>query len=269
VSARGSRGRLLWPIGVGALVLFVLLNILLDVGETSRSQARRLPPSGRATVDRETDKVRGSPGRAAPERVDTGVRPISEARVPEGFERRPVRPLVSAVAAQSRGDFRRGPWDRVQARMPEGRYEGRERDGPWTWFWDDGTPREFRFYRRGKLDGETWARFRSGRPEFEGHCRDNRRSGEWNWWFDTGNRRAIEHYANGRLHGEVVHFHENGLKRVKAAFVDGSLQGVMTLWHPDGTKAEERSYEAGAPTGTWRRWSERGELIAEIAVRLP
>jgi antitoxin component YwqK of YwqJK toxin-antitoxin module len=254
---------------VGAFVLFLLLGFILDARETSRSQARRLPVSGRVDANRRIDESSDHSEKVPPVFIGAEHSAAGAPTVPEGFRPRPIRPLVSEVVARSRGDFRRGPWDRVQARLPEGRYEGRERDGPWTWFWDDDTPREFRRYRRGKLEGETWARFRSGRPEFEGHCRENRRSGEWTWWFDTGNRRAVERYANGRLHGEVVHFHENGLTRVEAGFVEGVPHGAMTIWHPDGTKAEERFYDSGAPTGSWRRWNERGERIAEVAIRLP
>jgi len=144
-----------------------------------------------------------------------------------------------------------------------GRLPGGKRDGAWVWEWPDGSKREERVYKEGRLHGRVLTWYPNGQAEAEEHYRNGKPHARWRLWYPDGTPASEESYRDGLLDGALKQWHGNGAIAVEARYEAGTPVGTMTFWHPGGAKAEEGSFVEGQPAGPWTRWDEHGDVIEE------
>jgi hypothetical protein len=156
-------------------------------------------------------------------------------------------------------------WNDPGPRHDAGTVANGRREGAWTWKWPDGTTRETREYRGGRLHGKVVSFDEQGRREVEETYRDGRRHGTWRAWFPNGGPAACEHYENGELHGTVETWHETGAKALERNYEHGVPEGRETAWHANGQKARTGIWKHGRREGLWLGWDEQGRETMRAA----
>ena len=68
---------------------------------------------------------------------------------------------------------------------------------------------------------------------------------------------------NGKLDGLHTMWYENGQKKKEGNFKDGKQDGLHTMWHENGQKGRERTYKDGKIDGLITKWYENGQKSGE------
>jgi hypothetical protein len=180
--------------------------------------------------------------------------------------RRDARRVVRFYAKPSRAPRATfTEWNDPGPRHDAGTVANGRREGAWTWKWPDGTTRETREYRLGRLHGKVVAFDEHGQREVEETYRDGLRHGTWRAWYPDGKPAACERYEDGELHGAVEIWHETGAKALERTYEHGVPEGRETTWHPNGQKALTGVWKQGRREGLWLRWDERGQETMRAA----
>jgi antitoxin component YwqK of YwqJK toxin-antitoxin module len=125
----------------------------------------------------------------------------------------------------------------------KGRYEDGLEEGPWTYWYPEGTRRE------------------------EGRFQAGQREGPWRFWRQDGTLESEQSFHGGALHGPAVEYDEAGRKLAERSYRDGVPDGLQVEYHPDGSVQSEARFSAGRLEGLQRRWYPDGTLQMEGPMR--
>lgn len=111
---------------------------------------------------------------------------------------------------------------RSGAKIAEGRNEDGYREGPWTFWEEDGSKQREAEFRRGRLHGRSI-----------------------HWFPDGKTKRREATYRNGQLHGVFREWYSNGQLEEKAEYRNGRRHGVEVRYLKDGTPWWNARWEDG------------------------
>lgn len=174
---------------------------------------------------------------------------------PVGSERRGAAPPAALesyclrrtdTASVQHGPYRR--WYPDGTVRAEGTYENGTREGTWTEYAEDGSPRSITTFHRDVRDGK-WQTFHPGGAlEGEGTYEDGKKSGRATFYWPDGTKKAEGTWENDVKVGESTNFHPDGTLQSRGNYVAGKKDGewidvdsagrqVTSTWK-DGVKVD-------------------------------
>jgi antitoxin component YwqK of YwqJK toxin-antitoxin module len=155
-----------------------------------------------------------------------------------------------------------GDYESFAGKHPKakGRYEAGREEGPWTYWYPDGTKREEGSFHLGERDG-LWRFWREdGTLETEQTFRDGALDGPAVEYDEAGGKRAERSYRGGVPDGLQVEYHPDGSVQSEARFSAGRLEGLQRRWYPDGTLQTEGEMRDGKRQGRWTYYHPDGTV---------
>lgn len=141
------------------------------------------------------------------------------------------------------------------------------------------------YYMNGKLNGNYYEFYPSGKLKYKGFYKDNLKTGVWTYFNEnhevvtrdtipwTGYFRerdslgtviAEGEYKNGLQVGEWIYRDNKGCKVEKNNYKDGVVDGRRAEWYSNGQKASDGYYKMGAKHGIFMAWYPDGSIKSEI-----
>lgn len=246
-----------WLLGttcLGAACVAVLSAVSLEPGRSERAERAERAIGAAIAPEPAKGLARGAgPSARSSSSAPTRRRVALAELVP--------RPSPGYETAQPDWELLRAERDgaRIAERYASGQliYEGEQvldgdgrwvRHGPWSAYYEDGSPWERGAYADGVEDGRWDWWYENGQPMSAGAFRDGVRVGPWSWWYPDGRLMMTgTHDENGVGCGRWTYWHANGIQAAEGRMVDGELGGRWLVWGEDGVLDARASglYEAG------------------------
>jgi antitoxin component YwqK of YwqJK toxin-antitoxin module len=125
-----------------------------------------------------------------------------------------------------------------------------QKQGPWKYFYPDGTLQAEGRYQNDKKVGRWKYYYRDGSLEQEGAYLLGQADGLWTWYFPDGDIRREEEYLQGLADGASIEYNDSGAVIAEGQYVEGQKDGRWTLIIND--HREEGAYLEGRRNGMWR-----------------
>jgi antitoxin component YwqK of YwqJK toxin-antitoxin module len=103
-------------------------------------------------------------------------------------------------------------------KMDLGYIKNGEKEGLWTWW------------------------FENGEKKNEGTFKDGKENGLHKWWYENGHKSEERTYKNGKKDGLWTKWYENGQKGIEGTYKDGLEFGLWTYYNEDGSIKEVKEY---------------------------
>ena len=164
------------------------------------------------------------------------------------------RPGVPKRHGEVVGGKQQGPWTYWYdngSKQAEGAWAKDYQDGQWSWWYADGRIRQTGAYAGQGLDPTRL----SSAP----------RSGHWRFWYDNGQLTCEGDYAADRQVGEWTFFTKDGKAYAVGHFTAGVKDGSWTWWHANGQRKESGTFANGVKVGDWVTRDDSGAVTAVTA----
>ncbi|MCB9887645.1 MAG: redoxin family protein [Planctomycetes bacterium] len=149
----------------------------------------------------------------------------------------------------------------------QGRLEGGMQEGPWTFWYPDGTVEARGEYHRDERVG-TWTHYHpDGSLRMRGEYRGERQQGPWQFWYPGGGPQCRGEYLDGREHGEWTFWSRDGHVQQRGCFLAGKRCLQWSEFGADGAVAARGSYLGDVPVGRWTRGA--GDAAQQLDYPLP
>jgi antitoxin component YwqK of YwqJK toxin-antitoxin module len=141
------------------------------------------------------------------------------------------------------------------------------------------------YYKNGKLNGNYFEFYPSGKLKYKGNYKDNLKIGIWTYFNEqnkiltkdtipwTGSFRGRDSlgtviaegsYKNGLQTGEWVYMDSDGHVIEKINYKDGVVDGKRTEWFNNSQKASDGYYKMGAKNSIFMTWYLNGKIKSEM-----
>lgn len=136
----------------------------------------------------------------------------------------------------------------------EGTVKDGSKEGPFIYYWPDGTKRE------------------------EGVYEKDTKEGKWQRWSPDGQLAAVELYKDGNLNGPFTMWQQGGnqtfskfrpdepaedrgieIMKYEGFYKEGKMDSNYTIWYANGQKKSEGFYKNGSLLGDWTEWFDNGK----------
>lgn len=152
-------------------------------------------------------------------------------------------------------------YDNNGTRMSKGYFDKKgERDGHWTWYYDNGLVREEQTYVNGKAQGEGRFYDNTGKLAVTQDWEKGKRNGLRKTYHANGQLMILATYANDELTGPYQTFYPQGQKEFEAELRDGKQTGKGITFYPDGSLQNESDYTNGLRNGTYIGYYPNGQV---------
>ena len=121
--------------------------------------------------------------------------------------------------------------------------DGKMADGISRGWWPDGTLKQERTWKNGKLNGLFIQYNEDGNKQKEGNYIDGKPCGIWILWYKNGQKEFEKTYKDGKYHGLETRWYQNGNKEFEGTYKDGKKEGLWTHWYENGQKEFEITYK--------------------------
>jgi antitoxin component YwqK of YwqJK toxin-antitoxin module len=139
---------------------------------------------------------------------------------------------------------------------PEGKKEG-----PWSYFYDDGKVRSKGNYSNNLETGNWKYFFEDGKTEQLGVFKNGKFDGTWQWFYKTGNIKREEDYFEGHEEGNSIEYDSTGNVIAKGSYFDGLKEGDW--YYQVGDYMEKGKYVGDLKDGKWLAYYADGHLEYE------
>lgn len=127
----------------------------------------------------------------------------------------------------------------------EGNYVKGDFDGPYKFYYFDGTLENIQYYKKGLADSVYRDYYYGGKIYTEGQYKMGQKTGTWKYYRKKGTVSFTEEYADGKLNGKKVYFYENGKPDLESFYKDDEREGWAKKYDPTGNLAYQVYYKAG------------------------
>lgn len=138
-------------------------------------------------------------------------------------------------------------------------FQGGERHGTTSTFWETGEPAILDTYDRGRLDGPSRAHYANGRIKHEGQYVLGYADDLWLRWYENGQLRSRGEYDTGLAVGPWTYWFDNGVVYMEAVCRGGVVDGPVRIHHPAGTLIGAGRMHGVLRDGPWETWHYTGE----------
>lgn len=159
---------------------------------------------------------------------------------------------VIAEGKRSKGRFQFEGFTPDGAKAMRGSYldEGMK-DGPWTWWWPDGTVRTEETLKAGKIDGPVRQYRPDGKLQREFRCLPGKEeAGPYTTYWPDGSVDEQGWVEHNERNGELIEFLPNGKRYAHSYYVDDKREGWQLYYDRDGVLMMEELYVDDAPRET-------------------
>lgn len=126
------------------------------------------------------------------------------------------------------------------------------KQGPWKFFYRDGSLRAEGAYSNDLKIGRWRYLFRNGDVEQIGNYLRGEPDGLWTWYFEEGAILRQEEYAMGLEDGLSVEYNDSGAVIAQGEYIGGYKEGPW--FHQLNDHREEGAYFEGARNGIWKHY---------------
>lgn len=147
----------------------------------------------------------------------------------------------------------------------EGEYKNGDLDGPYKFYYPDGTISSFQFYKGGLLDSTLRSYYHGGKVSTEGNYKLGNKVGVWKHYLEDGKLDYVENYVDGSLHGKRTYYFENGKPDTETEFDQGNRRGWTKRYDPDGSLLYQMRYDDDVPEA-YTYLDKTGKLVPEIPI---
>jgi antitoxin component YwqK of YwqJK toxin-antitoxin module len=144
----------------------------------------------------------------------------------------------------SRKDGRRISW---------GNFKNGQRDGEWTWTFEDGTPYIVQSFAYGKkkafwLPAESWGN----------------EHGEYKRFFYNGKLEEKGNYDSGLKDGSWIKYHPNGKLEYRGQYLDGKKTGGWEYYYPSGIQEAMEEFDKSGNLVVRLTYYPNGDLWCKV-----
>lgn len=130
-------------------------------------------------------------------------------------------------------------------KMAEGSYFGKQKDGTWSYFNEQGELASEESYSKGVPAG-TWKVYYEEKKLMEEFSYvSGKKEGKWKQYFPNSNVKAEGTYHNGLMQGPAVFYFPDGNIMSKGEYQDDLKNGVWVNFKQDGSKESVMTYLGG------------------------
>ena len=132
-------------------------------------------------------------------------------------------------------------WSGTVTTTKEAEHLQDDKDGLWTWYYEDGRPQMQGVYASGIASGKfTWW-YRTGQRQIEGSYIDGKQHGRWDWWYIAGMKQRRGQYSHGDPTGRWTSYNEDGgLREIEDNFTADTPNQTLSADDPLAPKKEPR-----------------------------
>jgi antitoxin component YwqK of YwqJK toxin-antitoxin module/Flp pilus assembly protein TadD len=147
----------------------------------------------------------------------------------------------------------------------EGEYKYGDLDGPYKYYFPDGSISTSQFYKKGLLDSTMRSYYYGGNLATEGTYRFGNKSGTWKHYLENGKLEYTEEYVNGQLHGKEIYYYEDGKIDTETEYYEGDRHGWVKKYDEAGAVIYNVKFEFGVPVA-YTYMDKTGKLLPEIEI---
>lgn len=185
------------------------------------------------------------------------------------------------------------PVDEWKFYKEDGSYGGKgdfnkngERQGTWTWYYQDGQIKEVGNYSNGLLQGENLAYYENGMPKYianflndemngeylsfnekgamiqKKNFKDGELNGPYKAYFAVGEELLEFHvpYREGKIEDKAIEYYASGEVYKEGLYSSGELHGPERIYNFNKSLFYEQIYENGQPTGDYKTFFSNGNV---------
>jgi len=147
----------------------------------------------------------------------------------------------------------------------EGEYKYGDLDGPYKFYFPDGSVSTTQFYKKGLLDSTTRSYYFGGKLATEGTYKLGDRIGTWKHYLENGKLEYTEEYVDGQLHGKKIYYFENGKIDTETDYSEGDRHGWLKKYDETGAVVYNLKFHFDVPVA-YTYMDKTGKLIPEIEI---
>lgn len=121
--------------------------------------------------------------------------------------------------------------------------EGKQWDGEYLWYHDNGQLRMRINYKNGKHHGEWSSYDRNGQLLSKSNRKNGKEHGEWTYYDKDGNLRSITQFKNGKREGKAIYYYPNGNVESTGTHKNGWHEGEWVYYHENGEVRSKSIYK--------------------------
>jgi len=171
---------------------------------------------------------------------------------------------------QMDGDTSVGDWlfyDTNGRLSSKGFYNNKgEREKEWTWYHDNGTPREIAIYKDGELNGANKLYYDNGKPYILTNSKNDAYDGEYKYFIKKGGLKQKKQFKDGNLDGKYLAFFDVGesLIEYEADYIDDEIDGDFKEYYANGDLFSVMNFENNERNGkeTQYYWNKQVSMEA-------
>jgi len=147
----------------------------------------------------------------------------------------------------------------------EGEYKYGDLDGPYKFYFPDGSVSTTQFYKKGLLDSSLRSYYYGGKLATEGTYKLGNKTGTWKHNLENGKLDFTEIYVDGLLHGKKTYYYENGKIDTETDYYEGDRHGWLKKYDEDGNLIYQLRFEFDVPLA-YTYLDKTGKLMPEIPI---
>jgi uncharacterized protein len=145
----------------------------------------------------------------------------------------------------------------------EGNYVLGDFEGPYKFYFFDGSNQVTQFYKKGESDSIYRSYYYGGKTSIEGQYKLGKKAGTWKYYRKGGTLSSIEEYLDGEMSGQNISYYENGKTDLDITYKDGARNGYTKKYEPGGNLVYQINYKNNLPQG-YTYFGKDGKLVPEI-----
>lgn len=142
-----------------------------------------------------------------------------------------------------------------------GQYIGGEKNGRWSWWYENGRNKEILYWKDGKRIGVNKKWYDNGILSSKIYYDDDKKSGYASGWHYDKGKKYEGIYREDLMDGRWVYWNENNQIQNEENYEYGLKSGVSITFYNNGQKKEESTWLNGEMHGLWNHWAQNGELL--------
>ena len=137
--------------------------------------------------------------------------------------------------------------------------------GPRTFYYCDGKPLAFEYYKKGRQDSLYISYYHSGRVRIEGQFSNGDKAGLWKYYSRDGKLSTTEQYVDGKLNGDQIFFLENGKIDRVTPYKNDEKNGISKKTDANGQLLFQTVYKDGKVI-SYSYLDKNNKLVPEIPI---
>jgi antitoxin component YwqK of YwqJK toxin-antitoxin module/Tfp pilus assembly protein PilF len=147
----------------------------------------------------------------------------------------------------------------------EGEYKYGDLDGPYKYYFPDGSINTSQFYKKGLLDSTIHSYYYGGQLATEGTYKLGDKTGKWKHYLENGKLEYTEEYVDGQLHGKKTYYYEDGKIDTETEYYEGDRHGWLKKYDETGAVVYNLKFNFDVPIA-YTYPDKTGKLMPEIEI---